>query len=191
MTAEAVAGAADERVWLQRAVVVLVAPRQVFAALRDDSELVARAREEAVLALVLLAGIGTVLATPTYGRLLEDRLIAWDGLLVAVIAFVGGGIYGSAAYWAAGLVVAWVVRALGGRLSFRQARHVAAFASAPLALSLVLVWPVRIAVYGEDLFRSGGSDRGIGNAIFVGLELAFIAWALLLLVLGARIVSRR
>ena len=149
------------------------------------------AREEAVLALVFLAGIAAVLATPAYGRLMDEALLNGDELLVAVIAFVGGGIYGAAVYWASGLLVSWPVRLLRGEISYRQARHVVAFASAPLALTLVLVWPVRLALYGDDLFRSGGSDRGSGNAIFVAVELAFIAWALVLLVLGVWIVGRR
>jgi Yip1-like protein len=189
MSAEATSTPADERLWLQRAALVLVAPREVFSGLRDDSEAVARAREEAVLALVLLAGIATVLATPTYGRLMND--VAVDLLLVGVIAFVGGGIYGAVGYWVSGLLLHWLMQALGREIGYRRARHVVAFASAPLALSLLLVWPVRLAVYGEDLFRSGGSDKGVGNVVFVGLEAAFIAWALLLLVLGARVVSRR
>jgi hypothetical protein len=57
-----------------------------------------------------------------------------------------------------------------------------------LALSLFAVWPVRLAVYGEDLFRTGGSDHGAGNTAFVVLELVFVAWALALLVLGLRAV---
>ena len=183
--------AADERVWLLRAALVLVSPRRVFRSLRDDSDPAARARSEAVLALVLLAGIATVLWTPQYGRLMDDALVDGDGLLVAVIAFVGGGIYGTAAYWATGLGLSWLTQALGRRLGYRQARHLVAFAAAPLALSLVLLWPVRLAFYGDDLFRTGGSDHGAGNAVFVGLELGLIAWALLLLVLGAGTVSVR
>ena len=183
--------AADERVWLLRAALVLVSPRRVFRSLRDDSDPAARARSEAVLALVLLAGIATVLWTPQYGRLMDDALVDGDGLLVAVIAFVGGGIYGTAAYWATGLGLSWLTQALGRRLGYRQARHLVAFAAAPLALSLVLLWPVRLAVYGDDLFRTGGSDHGAGNAVFVGFELGLIAWALLLLVLGAGTVSVR
>lgn len=177
--------------WLLRAALVLVSPRRVFRSLRDDSDPAARARSEAVLALVLLAGIATVLWTPQYGRLMDDALVDGDGLLVAVIAFVGGGIYGTAAYWATGLALSWLTQALGRRLGYRQARHLVAFAAAPLALSLVLLWPVRLAFYGDDLFRTGGSDHGAGNAVFVGLELGLIAWALLLLVLGAGTVSVR
>jgi hypothetical protein len=70
-------------------------------------------------------------------------------------------------------------------------RHVLAFASAPVALSLFVVWPVRLAVYGEDVFKRGGADHGAGNTAFVVIELAFVAWALALLVLGLRLVMRR
>jgi hypothetical protein len=177
-----------EGLWLRRAVTVLVAPREVFAGLRDDSDAAARARSEGVLALVLLSGIGTVLWTPVAGTLLNDVTLDW--LDAAVWAFLGGGIYAVAVYFAGGLVLHWATRILGGT-TYRQARHVLAFASAPLALSLLVVWPVRLAVYGEDVFRSGGSDRGTGNAIFVAVELAIGAWAVGLLVLGVRELYRR
>jgi hypothetical protein len=179
---------ADERLWLRRAVTVLVSPREVFAALRDDSDAAARLRSEAVLALVLLSGIASVLWTPNYGRLMDD--VAYDGLLVAVVAFIGGGIYGAAVYYAGGLILHWATRLVGGT-TFRQARHVLAFASAPVALSLFAVWPVRLAVYGEDVFRSGGSDHGAGDAAFHVIELAFVAWAVGLLVFGVRELYRR
>jgi len=182
------AGLPDERVWLARAGLVLVSPRDVFSALRDDSDEAARARGEAVLALVLLAGIASVLWAPNVGRLLEDKLVDWDPLLIAVVVFFGGGIYGIAAYWLGGLVLHAAVSPFRFSRSYRQARHLLAFAAAPVALSLFLVWPVRLAVYGEDVFRSGGSDRGAGNWAFVGLELLFVAWALALLALGLRVI---
>jgi Yip1 domain len=180
----------EERVWLQRTVLVLVSPFAVFASLRDDSDSSARARNEAVLALVLLAGIALVLWTPSYGRLMDDRFVAWDGLLIAVVAFVGGGIYGAAAYWLGGLALHGGLRLLGSNTTFRQARHLLAFAAAPIGLSLLLVWPVRLALYGEDLFRAGGSDHGDGNTAFVALELGFGLWALALVAVGIRAVYR-
>jgi hypothetical protein len=184
--ARAALPAADERFWLRQTIAVLVSPREVFAALRDDSEDAARARSEAVLALVLLAGIAGVLWTPAVGRLLEDKLVAWDGLLIAVVVFFGGGIYGMFAYWIAGLVLHAASSPFRGTRSYRQARHLLAFAAAPVALSFFVIWPVRLAVYGDDVFRSGGSDHGAGNWAFIGLQLAFVAWALVLLALGLR-----
>ena len=183
--AQAGAGSADERVWLARAVSVLWQPRVVFAGLRDDSDETARARSEAVLALVLLAGISGVLWTPVAGTILNDVTLDW--LDVAIWAFLGGGFYAIALYFIGGLIVQWLARA-GGWISYRQARHLLAFAAAPVALSLFLVIPLRLAVYGEGVFRSGGSDRGAGAWAFAGVELAFLAWALFLLAFGLRIL---
>jgi Yip1 domain len=179
---------ADERVWLKRAVLVLVAPRMVLAGIRDDSDDAARARSEAVLALVILAGIASVLWSPVGGRVMDvNGVHAQDGLDVALWAFIGGSLYGAVLYFGGGLLLYLFTRIVGG-ITYRQVRHVLAFASAPIALSLLLVWPVRIAVYGEDVFRSGGADRGAGNWVFVGLGLALLVWSLALLALGIRIV---
>jgi Yip1 domain len=173
----------DERVWLARALLVLIEPRPVFAALRDDSEDAARARQEPILAIVGLAGIASILWTSVAGRVMDDP--ALDGLVVAVWAFIGGAFYGLFAYFAVGAALYGGLRAAGSLGSYRRARHLLAFASAPLALSLLL-WPVRIALYGGDVFRTGGSDHGVGNAVFVVLELGFVAWAVALLLVGTR-----
>jgi hypothetical protein len=79
-------------------------------------------------------------------------------------------------------------RTLGGHGSYRRARHLLGYAAAPLALSLLLVWPVRLAVYGEDVFRTGGSDSGTGDTVFEALALGFGGWTLALLVIGMRAV---
>ena len=79
------------------------------------------------------------------------------------------------------------VTALGSEGTFRRSRHVLAFAAVPIALSLVL-WPVKLALYGEDWFRSGGRDAGAGADVFAALDLAFSLWAGVLLVIGVRAV---
>jgi len=183
MAVEAQTGPSEDRLWLARAVLVLIDPRPVFAGLRDDSEDAARARQEPVLALVGLAGIASILWTSVAGRIMDDP--ALDGLVVAVWAFLGGAFYGLFGYFAVGAALYGGLRAAGSLGSYRRARHLLAFACAPLALSLV-VWPVRLAVYGGDVFRTGGSDHGAGNAVFVVLELGFVAWAVTLLLVGTR-----
>ena len=154
----------------------------------DDDAEEARSREEAALALVLLAGVACILWTPTYGRLMDSG--GYDGLLVAVVAFIGGGIYGGAVYWASGALVRLATRLAGGRIRYRLARHLVAYSAAPLALSLLVLWPLRLAVYGEDVFRSGGSDSGLGNTLFGIAALGFVAWSLALLAIGIRTVTR-
>ncbi len=173
------------RDWWLRAFLVLQRPRPVFVALRDDSKDSLADRAEPLLAIVLLAGIATVLSTSTAGTLMDDS--SYDGLLVAVWAFVAGSIYGMFGYFVFGALLYGGGKALGSQGSYRRARHVLAFAAVPIALSIFL-WPIKLAVYGESLFRSGGSDHGTGVRIFDGLEVAFLLWAAALLVVGVRAV---
>lgn len=186
MTAKAESAGSPERDWWLRVLVVLQAPRAVFAQLRDDSEESASARAEPVLAIVCLAGIGGVLMTNVAGHVLDDFEI--DGLLLVVWAFIAGLIHGGAVYFAVGALVYLGEQLADGLGGYRQARHILAFAAVPIALSLA-IWPVRLALYGSDNFRSHGSDSGSGGHVFEGLELAFLGWSLALLVLGVRTVN--
>lgn len=171
-----------QREWWLRSLAVFAHPRETFAALRDDSDDAAEARQEPILAIVILAGIAGVLSTALAGRLLDDS--RFDGLNVAIWAFIGGGVYGALVYFIGGVFVFALARGLGAQASFRQARHVVGLAAAPLALSLFLVWPVRLAIYGDDVFRTGGSDSGTGDKIFEALVVAAYAWSVALVVLG-------
>jgi hypothetical protein len=176
----------EEKAWFLRTLLVLQAPRPVFAALRDDSDDVAEARQDAAGAIVWLAGIAGVLATTAASRLLDD--VEMDASLVAVWAFFSGGLYGFGLYLIVGKVFEVALRRLGGHGSFRRARHLLAFAAAPLALALFVYWPVRIAIYGEDTFRSGGGDGGTAGTVLAWVFYVFVLWALALLVVGVRTV---
>ncbi len=171
------------RDWWLRSLLVLQRPRPVFVALRDDGKEEAGERAEPILLIVWLAGIAFVLAdAATY---LDDR--GRDGLDLAIWAFLAGGISGGFGYFAVGAILYGVVRALGSQGSYRRSRHVLAFAAAPIALSLVL-WPVKLALYGDDWFRTGGRDTGAGGVAFDVLTLAFFAWSIVLLAVGVRSV---
>ena len=124
-----------EKAWFLRALLVLQAPRSVFAALRDDSDESAGARQDAAGSLVWLAGIAGVLATSVAGTLLDDP--ARDWLVVAVWAFLAGGLYGFGLYYIVGKVLHVSLRRLGSAGSFRRARHTLAFSAAPVALALL------------------------------------------------------
>ena len=175
-----------ERNWWLRAAVVLVAPRAVFVSLRDESTEAVEARQEPISAIAGLAGFAGVLGTPVARHLLNDPSVSVS--LIPVWVFLGGSVYALALYWLGGALLFGAARRLGGLGSRRRARHVLGLASAPLALSLLTLWPVRIAVYGTDLFRTGGDDYGRGDAIFGALYFACIAWSVWLLVAGVRAV---
>ena len=182
MSAAVESSRSPRRDWWLRAVAVLAHPRATFAALRDDSDEAAEARQEPILAIIFLAGIAGMLSTSLAGQLLDNS--GFDNLNVVLWAFIGGGIYGAIVYFVGGLFVFALGRGIGASCSFRQGRHVVALASVPLVVSLVLVWPVRLAIYGDDVFRSGGSDTGAGDKVFESLVLASFAWSLVLVAVG-------
>ncbi len=185
MTTEAARTSPLERSWWLRAPAVLVAPRAVFVALRDESEDAVEERQEPLTALIGLAGIAAVLATPVARSMLND---GGSWLIVPIWAFLGGSFYALAVYFLGGGLLFGAARRLGGLGSYRRARHVLALSTAPLAVSLFTLWPIRIAIYGEWFFRTGGNDYGTGDRVFNVLVVATFAWCVLLLVIGVRAV---
>jgi hypothetical protein len=185
-TADTAGGSALQRSWWLRAPAVLVAPRTVFVSLRDESEEAVEARQEPLTAIAGLAGIAAVLGTPVARALLNQE--GTTPIVVAVWAFLGGLTYAVAAYWLGGGLLYGAARRFGSLGSYRRSRHVLALSAMPIALSLFTLWPVRIAIYGQDLFRTGGTDWGPGDRTFGGLLYFAFAWSAILLVIGVRSV---
>jgi hypothetical protein len=185
-TADTARGSALERSWWLRAPAVLVAPRAVFVSLRDESDDAVEARQEPLLAIAGLAGIAAVLGSPVARQLLNDA--SFSVSLIPVWAFLGGVVYAVAVYWLGGGLLYGAARRFGGLGSYRRARSLLALSAAPLALALFTLWPIRIAIYSEDLFRTGGTDWGPGDRTFGGLLYFAFAWSALLLLIGIRAV---
>jgi hypothetical protein len=176
-----------QRDWWRRTLRVLHDPRPVFAALREEEDADVSSRAEPVLAVVILAGIALALSSSSAAHLLDDP--AYDGLLIAVWAFIAGGITGVFGYWVGGALV-WIgLLSRGGQMPFQRGRQLLGFACVPLAVSLVL-WLPRLALFGFDNFRYAGSDRGTGAAVFGWLQTGFGLWSLALLFVGAQAVTR-
>jgi hypothetical protein len=179
-----------EKRWWLRTLAIFQAPRPVFAALRDESQPEVEAREEPVLALIVLAGIAGILLAPATGTWLDQELIDQSLAVLAVLVFLAGAIYGIVTYWLAGAFLYVGLRGAGSQAGYRRARHVLAFAAAPMVLGLVLVWPLRLVVYGRDSFRTGGDDYGTGPLLFDAASGVFALWSLGLLVYGIAVVER-
>ena len=167
---------------------LLTRPGETFRALRESDQADVDARSEPILAIVILAGMAGVVLTPAWGTLLDDGSV--DGLVVAVVTFIGGLFYGAAGYFLVGLAVWLGVRGMGSGESFRLARQLVGFSALPLALSIAVTLPVALLAFGGDWFRSGGSDEGAGRWLVVGLGLAAVAWTGGLLALGLRATFR-
>jgi len=174
-----------ETSWWLRAPAVLLAPRAVFVSLRDDADGAAEEREQPLAAMIGLAGMAGVLATPVARGLLNDGS---SPIVLLIWAFFGGGAYALATWWLGGGLLHGAARRFGSLGSYRRARHLIALASAPIALSLLAIWPIRYAIYGVYLFRWGGDDWGPGDVAFGALVYASFAWSALLLIIGVRAV---
>ena len=176
----------SDRAWWLRVPAVLLSPRSVFFALREEDPDDVAARSEPLLLVVWMAGAAAVLATPPAAGLLDNT--DFDALLLAIWAFVAGGIYGAVGYFVSGFALFFGSRLLGGLGDFRRARQLVGLALVPVALSLLVLLPLRLALYGGDAFRNGGSDEGAGERALLVLQLAFVAWSLVLLMLGVRVI---
>jgi hypothetical protein len=197
MSTRAQALSALEREWWLRALRVLVRPRDVFAELRDDSRDAAAARQDPIAAIAYVAGISIFLATPTAAHMADE--VSLDALLGLVEVLFAGLLVAFQNFWIVGAILALGVRAaaplqqsvanpLKAHASYRQCRHIVGLAAMPFVLELVTAWPVRLALYGSDLFSTGGSDAGTGDKVFHGIDGAFLAWSVLLLLVGVRVV---
>jgi Yip1 domain len=187
VSAEAQTPAQAERDWWLRLALVLQSPSSVFAWLRDDSAEATAARQEPITAVLFLSGISIFLSTRTAGRLFDE--IEFDALLVVVEAVIAGLLVAIQNFWIVGGAVYLGGRAADSSASYRQVRHVVALAATPFVLSLVFVWPVRLAMFGSDSFRSGGSDHGTAEAVFRAFDATFLVWSLGLLVVGVRTLN--
>lgn len=176
-----------ERAWWLRAALVSQAPVTVFRALRPDSREAADERQEVAASIAFLVGVALTFVSAAASSFADDP--ARRGVVIPVWLFIAGVFVALLNYWIAGGVLFLALNVLGGQGSYRRARHLLAFAAVPLAISLVLV-PVRLALYGGDIFRSGGADTGAGAHVFTWLELGFGLWALGLLAIGIRTVER-
>jgi hypothetical protein len=175
-----------DREWWLRVPAVLLSPRAVFTALRNEEQEDVEARAEPVLALTLLAGLAAALLSPTARTLFDDPL--YDGLVVAIWAVFGAAFVAFTGYFVVGGAIYLGARGLGSEGTFRRARHVLGFAVAPLALSALVLWPLGFVVFGNDLFRRGGSDDGTAGALFYAAALGFAVWSAALLLVGVRAV---
>ena len=179
-------GLSPDRAWWLRVPAVLFSPRPVFFALREEDPDDVVARSEPVLLLVWLAGAASVLASPTASGLLDNP--DYDPALLAVWTFIAGGLYGAVGYFVAGFSLYFGSMLLGSTGNFRRERQILAFALVPLALSFLLLVPVRLALYGGDTFRDGGADEGAGEMVLLVAQLGFGAWSVGLLVVGMQVV---
>ena len=184
----AIAGEAAAREWWRRVPRVVTAPRSVFVALAETDDADVDARSEPVLAITILAGMACVILTPAWATVMDDSTV--DTLVLLVVTFIGGLFYGAAGYFLLGLVLLLGAKAVGVDPPFKIARQVVAFAALPLALGFFVLVPTIALGFGDDWFRTGGSDEGTGRVVVTAIGLGFVGWSAVLVALGLRTTFR-
>ena len=176
----------DERSWWLRIPLVLTDPRRVFAALRDESDEAAEARQEPITAIAFIAGCGGVLATTLAERIMDDP--EFDAVLLFVWTVIAGAVHGLVGYLVVGFLVYLGASFAGSLGTYRRARHLVGYAAVPIMLTLPLAL-VRAGIYGEDAFMRGGADDGAtASQVLDAVEAGLVVWALALVVVGVRVV---
>jgi len=140
--------------------------------------------------LTILFGIAfaiTVLWYGNYGRIL-------GGLGGALgVAILGGPVLGVLSVVIMSLVLRLASRIFGGHSSMRQTMAVVAFSTVPIVWSLVLVFPIEMAVFGGYFFDSNPPPLVINPVAYLGLltlDSIAVFWSWILLVHGIHVAHR-
>lgn len=151
---------------------------------RTFQRIIISAHKNYVVLLGSLVGIRCMfLAFSLFGyRSTFDHLPA--GLGAGIVAGIPAGLLGIAFLSGCALVVA---RSMGGSGTWKNMNAVIAYACIPLALNLVLVFPVHIAVFGFDHFGTNPHPFRIqpaAYALLAGMDVTAVLWTLALLTIG-------
>ena len=142
------------------------------------------ARSEPILAIVIVAGMAGILLTPTWGTLLDTESL--DRMVLAVVTFIGGLLYGAAGYFLLGVSCGSGSTPSASTRAGRKARQLLGFAALPFALSILNTGARDRGGVRLRLVQDGGSDDGTGRDVVLAIGLAFALWSLGLLALGLR-----
>lgn len=140
-----------------------------------------------VFVLASLLGISLVYSLFWYRGLGEGGTLPTLG--VGLLAGIPAGMCFTAF---AALALTFGVRVAGGTSTFRNMHAVVAYASVPIALALIFVFPVELAAFGEDWFRKMPHPRVLKPLVYhvlIGLDACALLWALFLVVEGAAIAA--
>lgn len=86
-----------------------------------------------------------------------------------------------------GIVIRRLAMVFGGRSTLRNTIAVVAYAGVPVVFTLVFVFPVELAVFGIDFFRTNPHPiviKPVVYVILVGLDVLGFLWSWLLLIEG-------
>jgi hypothetical protein len=142
-----------------------------------------------VIPLTFAFGIALVYALLWHGNygVREPQLITLLG-----IGLLAGPVLGVILFFALSRLLTAASRVTGRKITGRNAFALFAYAASPVVLSLVLVFPIEIAVFGVYLFDSNPPPIVLNPLAFIilaGLDVIAGVWSLVLLGIGIRVMG--
>ncbi len=143
--------------------------------------------------VVLLSCLfGMALAFCAMWYLSLGRVLGGLGPTLA-IGILAGPVIGLIAVVVIGNVIRLASRLFGGHATMRETLPMVAYAMVPIVISLVVVFPLEIAVFGQYLFDNNPPPLVINPPAFIGLvalDVLAVIWAWALLITGTRVAQR-
>jgi len=90
------------------------------------------------------------------------------------------------------VVLRWTAHMFGGKASLKNSFALVAYASVPIVISLTFVFPVEIAVFGQDFFGKNPPPLVINPLIYlvlIAFDILAVAWSWFLLVEGTIVAN--
>ena len=142
-----------------------------------------------VLVLSCLVGISTSFAL-FWMMHLGNR---FDNLLVLTSAGAMVGLpLGLVIVLLVSVCISVEIRLFRGKVSLRDSRAVVSYAGIPVVMSLVMIFPLEIAIFGVDFFGTNPPPMVIDPGVYlalVGFDGLAVLWSIFLLYKGIRVAS--
>ena len=171
---------APSRAWWLRVPAVLLSPRSVFFALREEDEDDVAARSEPLLLVIWLAGMASVLATPTAADILDDP--EYDTVLLVVWTFIAGGLYGVVGYFVLGLAIASACDSSEASATSDARDRRSGSRSCHSRCRCSSCCPCGSRSTAGTRFGAEARTKGRVRRVLLVVQLVFVAWSLALLV---------
>ena len=164
---------------------IWMSPRMVFKFVTDSNY------NGLTTSLLIFAGIFNALYSASFRNIGDQMSLP----IVLIVCLIGGGIFGWIYFYLYAALLSWTGKWLKGAGNTRSLLRMMSLAFIP-SLVLILLFIVRIALYGNEVFQSNidifakGAPTIAAYAFFTFVETAIGVWTLGILIIGISEVQK-
>ena len=164
---------------------IWMSPRMVFKFVNDSNS------NGLTTSMLIFAGIVNALYSASFRNIGDQMSLP----IVLIVCLIGGGIFGWIYFYLYAALLSWTGKWLKGAGNTRSLLRMMSLAFIP-SLVLILLFIVRIALYGNEVFQSNidifakGAPTIAAYAFFTFVETAIGVWTLGILIIGISEVQK-